>query len=382
MCGPLSPRGGPHSSRVSTYGAQISMAPRKIVFLMTRLAARNLNPARSSGLISRLAYARGKQAGVNVENLLKRSGLAVNDIRNDCTRLNIQKQIRFIGLVAEALRDDNLGFHLAQGFDLREIGFLYYVAGSAATLGDALQRVQRYSTIVNEGIAIKVRRKESLDIHFEYRGVARHTDTHQIEFWITAFLRTIRQLTNRKINPLRVRVVHHRIDTKNEFGKFIGVRIEANSRADVVDFAGSYWNVPILNADPYLHRLLLQVCEEALARGELPMNSLRATVQNAIVELLPHGDANIKRVATKLGVSSRTLARRLSFEHLSFRELLQDLRSALAHRYLADQNLRISQIAWLLGYKDVAAFTRAFQRWTGSLPSKNRSQRQHSITAR
>jgi AraC-like DNA-binding protein len=349
---------------------------------MARLAAGTLKPARSSGLISRLAYARGKQAGIDVENLLRRSGLAIRDIENDCTRLNIQKQIKFVGLVAEALRDDNLGFHLAQYFDLREIGFLYYVTGSAETLGDALQRAQRYSSIVNEGIAIKVRRRKSLDIQFEYRGVARHTDTHQIEFWITAFLRTIRQLTNRIIRPSRVRVVHHRFDIKNEFGKFIGTRVEADSTIDVIDLAGSSWNLPILNADPYLHRLLLQVCEEALARGELPRSSLRATVQNAMVELLPHGDANIRLVALKLSMSPRTLARRLSFEHLSFRGLLQDLRSVLARRYLADQNLRVSQIAWLLGYKDAAAFTRAFQRWTGSLPSDGRSQHQHSIAAR
>lgn len=349
---------------------------------MVRLPARNLETAKSSGLISRLAYARGRQSGVRVENLLRRSGLAVNDIKNGQIRLNVQKQIKFIGLVAEAIRDDNLGFHLAQAFDLREVGFLYYVAGSAATLGDALQRAQRYSTIVNEGIAIKVKREKSLNIRFEYKGIARHTDTHQIEFWITAFLRTMRHLTNRKIHPSRVRVMHHRTDIKNEFAKFIGIRIEADSIADVVDFASSYWNLPILNADPYLHRLLLQVCEEALARGELPASSLRATVQNAIVELLPHGETNIGRVASKMGMSSKTLARRLSFEHLSFRQLLQELRSVLAHRYLADDNLRISEIAWLLGYKDVATFTHAFQRWTGSLPSETRMRRKYLIAAR
>jgi AraC-like DNA-binding protein len=192
----------------------------------------------------------------------------------------------------------------------------------------------------------------------------------------------MRQLTNRKIHPSRVRVMHHRTDIKNEFAKFIGIRIEADAMADALDFASSYWNLPILNADPYLHRLLLQVCEEALARGELPMTSLRATVQNAIVELLPHGGTNIGLVALKMGMSSKTLARRLSFENLSFRELLQELRSVLAHRYLGDDNLRISEIAWLLGYKDVATFTHAFRRWTGSLPSETRTRRKYSIAAR
>ena len=179
---------------------------------MAGLAAKNLTPAKSSGLISRLAYTRGERAGINVGKLLKRSGLAIGDIKNDYIRLNIQKQIKFMDLVAKALQDDNLGFHLAQGFDLREVGFLYYVAASAATLGDALRRAQRYSTIVNEGLAIKLRHEKSLNIGFEYKGIARHTDTHQIEFWITALLRIIRQLTNHKIRPIRVRLAHHRVD--------------------------------------------------------------------------------------------------------------------------------------------------------------------------
>jgi AraC-like DNA-binding protein len=76
----------------------------------------------------------------------------------------------------------------------------------------------------------------------------------------------------------------------------------------------------------------------------------------------------MSEVARKLGLTQRTLARRLSSEDLTFSDILQNLRFGLANRHLADKELAISQIAWLLGYQDVSAFTNAYKRWTGHTP--------------
>jgi AraC-like DNA-binding protein len=342
---------------------------------MPKPITRTLNLVRSTGLISRLAYARGRQAGVDVAKLLRRSGLTTRDMDDEHTRLSVNKQIKFIELIADTIGDNNFGFHLAQEFDLREIGLLYYVAASANTLGDALRRAERYSSIVNEGIVLTVQREKSLRIFLKYNGVTRHTDRHQIEFWITALIRTIRHLTNRRISPSCVHLVHYKNDKTGEFMNFVGGRIKSDSNVDVVDLAASNWNVPLVKADPFLHRLLLQFCEEALVRQELPGNSFKVRVENAIAMLLPHGRADSATVAARLRLSPRSLARRLSSEQLTFGRLLRELRRSLAHRYLADKDLSISQIAWLLGYKEVGAFTHAFRRWTGRSPRAARARR-------
>jgi AraC-like DNA-binding protein len=78
-------------------------------------------------------------------------------------------------------------------------------------------------------------------------------------------------------------------------------------------------------------------------------------------------------IARSLGISKRTLARKLSDEGLDFTEVLQQLRRDLADRYLDDPKLNISKIAWLLGFSDVSAFTHAFKRWTGKSPSQMRA---------
>jgi AraC-like DNA-binding protein len=78
-------------------------------------------------------------------------------------------------------------------------------------------------------------------------------------------------------------------------------------------------------------------------------------------------------IARSLGMSERTLARKLADEGLNFTELLQQLRRDFALRYLSDRKLHVSKIAWLLGFQEVSAFTHAFKRWTGKTPREMRT---------
>jgi AraC-like DNA-binding protein len=128
------------------------------------------------------------------------------------------------------------------------------------------------------------------------------------------------------------------------------------------------------NQDPYLNKLLIAYCEEAILRKPAYKESCRARVENAMVLLLPHGKARAGEIARRLGTSQRTLARRLSLEGLTFSDVLEGLRSGLAKRYLADKDLSISEVAWLLGYREVSAFTHACRRWTGQTPRDIRSR--------
>jgi AraC-like DNA-binding protein len=122
----------------------------------------------------------------------------------------------------------------------------------------------------------------------------------------------------------------------------------------------------------------VQCCEETLHRRETKGSPLKVRVENATAAILPHRKIRIDIVAAKLGMSSKTLARRLASEGCSFSKTLNELRSALARRYLADQSMTISEIAWLLGYAEIGAFTRAFYRWTGMTPSAARAVRRTS----
>jgi AraC-like DNA-binding protein len=133
--------------------------------------------------------------------------------------------------------------------------------------------------------------------------------------------------------------------------------------------------MPVVSADPHLNELLIKYCEETLAdRGPDRRTTLRSKVENAIAVLLPHGKAGATEVARRLGMSHRTLARRLALEAVTYSGILDELKIDLANGYLRHGDLPISQIAWLLGYREVSSFTHAFKRWTGKTPRQLRSQ--------
>ena len=111
-----------------------------------------------------------------------------------------------------------------------------------------------------------------------------------------------------------------------------------------------------------------------MSRRKVSRGLLRFDVENAIAILLPHGQAHAGEISRKLGMSKRTLARRLSREGLSLTRVLGELKLELAKRYLLDENLTISEIAWLLGYREASAFTHAFHRWFGKTPREVRSR--------
>jgi AraC-like DNA-binding protein len=329
----------------------------------------------ATGGIARLAYAGARRAGIELKPLLKRAGLTDQQIRDHGARIAVHRQIQFLNVAAKSLGDEFLGFHLALAPDLRELGLLFYVAASSELLGDALERAARYSSIVNEGLALKCLKGPDVRMMFEYVGVARHSDRHQIEFLMTALVRLCRQLTGLRLTPTRVRITHRRSSHVNtELAAYFGHNITFGARADELTFAADIKNLRITSSDPYLNELLVANCEQALSHRRPNRGAFRSAVENVIVPLLPHGKARAPQVARILGLSQRTSARRLAMEGLTFLDVLESLRGDLARQYLSDPGCSISRIAWLLGYQEVSSFTHAFKRWSGKTPREARAQ--------
>ena len=326
----------------------------------------------AGGLSTRLAYARAKAAGVALDPILNKVGLTRQQIEDPASRSRVHDQIRFLSLVADALNDDLLGYHLAEAPDLREIGLLYYVLASSQTLLEALQRAARYSSMANEAISLRCITGNAFGVSFHYVGVSRHLDQHQIEFWMTALVRICRQLTGLHVLPSRVRLTHRRAWNKELASDFSATMSNSAQPPMTLHFPTAS------GTRPWSARTSISTsfCAPTARRRSLENEEIAARsgrrVENAIVPLLPHGKAQVGEIARQLGVSQRTLARRLIAEESLLLRGLENLRSDLANRYLADPELAVSQIAWLLGYRDVGAFSHAFKRWTGKTPSQAR----------
>jgi hypothetical protein len=250
----------------------------------------------ATGGIARLVCARLRGSGIPLRPLLSKAGLTIEQIDEPGTRLAVRSQIKLLELAADALRDDLLGFHLARDYDLRELGLLYYVLASSEILNEALDRVARYSGIVNEGVSLKFRATREAVIAMNYVGVERQSDRHHIEFWLVSLVRLCRQFANRRLLPSRIRVIHHRNRTPAELRSFLGCGIEFASDMDEIVFPATIKLMPIHSSDPYLNELLTKYCEEAPGRQGAERSTLRSSVENAMTPLLPHGKARAVEV--------------------------------------------------------------------------------------
>jgi AraC-like DNA-binding protein len=329
------------------------------------------------GLATRLAYMRARGAGLELGPLLRRAKLTRTLVEQDDARLSVLSQITFLSCVAEAIADDELGVHIAQSFDLRQIGLLHYVAASSEQLSSALQQIARFSVVANEGVTVRMTTGDDVHVRLRYGSIPRYLDKHQVEFWVVSVVRSLRQLAGRQIRPVRVRLVHRRGGGKTDLDRFLGRAVEYGADADEIVLSKETCALRVVGGDPHLNNLLLKYAEEALAHANTKSADLLTKVQNSIVPLLPHGNVRVASVAKRLGLSERTLARKLASVGLTYSEALEQLRRVLARRYLAEDDLSVSRVAWLLGFREVSAFTNAFRRWTGHTPTaeRNRPQR-------
>jgi AraC-like DNA-binding protein len=295
-------------------------------------------------------------------------------IGNPDMRVGVAAQIAFLDLAARALDDPLLGFRLAHDLEPRQVGLLHYVLGSSATLGDAIERVRRYTSIVNAGVVVTCAATADFTVGLQYAGVARHSDRQQMEFLVTTFVRACRALTGQMLAPTSVSLVHRRSGNPAELERFLRCRITFGADADTMVFDRNAPQLALVGADPHLNRILLRYCEEALSHRGSNVSPVRVAVENAVAPLLPHGKARIADVARELGMSSRTLARRLSAEEQSFAGIVEQLRRDLVMRYLGEAGLSTSQVAWLVGYQGVSALTNACKRWTGKNPTQLRNR--------
>ncbi len=267
----------------------------------------------SAGTVTRLAYERAQAAGIELESLLEKAGLTKQQVEGADTRLSVPCQIRFLNLVASALQDEYLGFHLGQQLaELRKLGLLYYVPASSDTLGEALRRLARYGSMANESVSPKYLGGKDIRIVFNYVGVPRHLARHQVEFGLTALISLCRKLTDCLVEPSRVRLIHHRAGNSSEFAAFLRGHIEFGATVDEVAFAAPIADLPVVSADPFLNKLLIANCEEALSRRPTKRGPFRSVVENAIAPLLPHGNARASEIACRCGLSQRLAQTRQS----------------------------------------------------------------------
>jgi hypothetical protein len=239
-------------------------------------------------------------------------------------------------LVAKATENGCFGLDLAANEgDPRDNGLLVYTALSSKTLGEALKVVERYFHVFNEAIDVNVEfwpREVTVEYHLSDAGLA--APRQAMEFGAANLVRSLRFLTNSRLRPGEVKFRHSRNHDIAKFVRFFGCPVHFGTRHNSLTFSGRQLALPIATADKRLHGLLIGYCEEILVSREDSSPDLRHRVEKIIAKRLCKGEAETEAVAHELGMSIRTLARRLGELGVTFAQISDELRHDLASRYL------------------------------------------------
>ncbi len=323
-----------------------------------------------TGFAARLTIAVLKKHNVAIAPLLRLAGLSEHDFESRQHRISAASQGKFLEHAAEAMDDSAFGLHLAEQANPREAGLLFYVTSAANNVGEALALFARYSRIVNEAVRIKVvRSPEGVVAEITFVGLSIHSVKQVTEFGVAVTIRALREIAGRNIHPTRLSFIHGRNSDLQAFERFFRCPVEFGASRDQLAFSHETLALPLVTEDRHLLESLQPVCDEAAKERATPIGTVRALVENEVHKLLPHGKARRPSVAKTLGLSERTLTRKLADEGTTYEQVVDQLRQSLARQYIKERGVSLSQIAWLLGYEGSTSFNHAFRRWTGGPPS-------------
>jgi len=311
-------------------------------------------------------------SGLDPLAMLQRAGLPTDTLAHPESLISYQRMALLLENCASESGNPLFGleFGLHQGTAV--FGQLLYLVKNAHTVGESLDELARYYHLHSSSGSVKVEVHNKLAI-FEYSPMLRQgiPARQAIELAIAVGKKLLKMLLGNLWQPHAVHFQTAAGASPQTYVRLLGMAPHFNSTRNAWVFDAALLDAPLSNADPMLHELMRAHIDQL---DELAPKELPAYVCHLLRNFLPHGKVTVDFIADYMMVSSRSLQRMLMEEGTSFQALLNETRQAVATRYLKESNMSLTQLAGVLGYADLASFSKAFQRWFAVSPRQWREQ--------
>ncbi len=316
-----------------------------------------------------------KRRKVDTYAALQRAELSQLSLMDPEQWIPFDKEVRFFEAAAKLSGDDCFGVHLGARIDPRTAGLIAYIGLAAKTLDDAFRNFTHYLKVHNAALRTAiiddgphVRLVTELNQPELYQYVQRS------EFGASLILHVTRWLTQRDVCFHETHLVHSREQYCHEVQRVLDCRVLFDQQRDEIVFHRDDMTVPLPTADDHLLTVLCKNADQLLQERSEQNDDFMHAVIEMIIDHLSSGQATAKKIAHQLGTSERTLSRRLAEHGTSFDNLIDDVRQELALSYLDEGDIKLQDLAFLLGYSTHASFSAAVKRWTGRTPSELRAK--------
>jgi AraC-like DNA-binding protein len=288
----------------------------------------------------------------------------------------VVERIRFsdfddaLARVSALVNDPAVGVRTARALHPSYFGALGHAWLVSFNLRSALKRLEQFQALLDENSNIQVRELPDR-VQVAYQTNREQScrdvldDLHQAQL-----LAMCRLNFGTGLEPLEVNLRRRTPFDPGPWLEFFGPVVKFDQPEVTLAFSNEQADSPL----PVANSELVALHDESIRRHLLKLNQNNILNQSRmrLADQLPAGRVTENDLARALNMSTRTLHRKLRENNETFRSLLEQVRTDLAGRYIRNRNYNITEIAFLLGYTDISAFSRAFKGWFGHSPTEAR----------
>jgi AraC-like DNA-binding protein len=319
-------------------------------------------------IASRAVVEACEHLGLDGDELLTHAGLRRDEVFDPDARIAASRADALWQAAYVRSGDRDLALHAAEALPFGAYKVVDFLAAHSPTVGEAYRRIATYFPVVDPRMVLEVRTAGSeLALEMRARDPGVELPAPAQEYSLAAMITRARACAGPTWAPDLVEMSAAAPSDTSELRRVFRCELRFDRPVTRLVCSSTTWDAPVTGADP----ALLAVLEDharRLLRELPPSDDFVSHVRRAISNKLSGDEPTTARIAKALGTSERTLQRRLSEAGHTFANLVDEARAATAKAHLRDPAISLAEIAFLLGFADQSAFTRAFRRWTGGTP--------------
>lgn len=323
-----------------------------------------------------LRWARSE--GLDIPQLLTASGISAEDLQNPAGQHDALKVEKALCLALMAIEDPLVGLHVSPKLNITALGVIGFIAQTSNTLGDLINSLIRFSNLVGDvGTPMLSHEPGTVvwtwDCHFTEPLMIRHATECLLGCW-AGMLRLRKQGKQSILIAVRFRHSLPAPGLEKEYQRFFGCPVFFDQTESGLVLPARNLSDAMSLADPNLHQTLAMHAEQQL-QAQRQSESLPDKVRAQLRAILARGMTPVRDdIAEMLGMSGRSLHRKLEESGCNFRTLMDDVRLAMAHKALTENTHTVAQLGIQLGFGDSQSFIRWFKKQEGITPGEFRTR--------
>ncbi|MBI1212387.1 MAG: helix-turn-helix domain-containing protein [Alphaproteobacteria bacterium] len=339
------------------------------------------------GATSGAGYAKGfldfaVSKGAPRDKLLELAKIDARDIDDLDKRIPLASYVALVEAGAALLNEPAIALQYGEAVRMQDISIVGLICEACETTIEVGTQLNRYWRLVLDGdesapagIVRLVKQDDGLWMEVTSRVFNSNPRMVEAEFarlvWNTRTMFASNAEFQKIGFPLAVQFSYDEPPYRAEYDRVFGVPLEFGTKWNAIRVDPRFLSLKQPPVSRYVFGVLSERAKAMLKSLE-NAKTTRGRVESLLILVLHQGEPSIERISEKMGLSRPTLYRRLKAEGITFEKLLDELRHQMALHYLNDKKVSVNETAYLIGFSDPSAFSRAFKRWTGKSPRESR----------